>query len=113
MSGSPPNADLAELLSLLGPDNVRLLIQTFLREYPNLIGQLRTGDRKTQHRVAHSLKSNARVVGARTLSAHMAAIEARLSSETGPGLSPEDIAEIAAKFEVIAAELRPFSDARN
>src|SRR5690348_10645202 len=103
MAGAPlPNDDLAELAALLGIDNVRLLVRTFLREYPDLIGQLREGDRRTRHRIAHSLKSNARVIGARALSAHMAAVEEQLADDTRPDLEPDDLATIIAEFETVA-----------
>jgi HPt (histidine-containing phosphotransfer) domain-containing protein len=108
MSEIPPNEDLAELVALLGMDNVRLLLRTFLREYPLLIEQLESGDRKTRHRIAHSLKSNARVIGARTLSSYMAAIEERLSHETGSDLSTSDIASIRSQFDSAGREIRVF-----
>ena len=64
----PPNPDLADLAGLLGEENVRTLVRTFLREYPLLLAEMKAGDRKTRHRVVHSLKSNSRVIGARDLS---------------------------------------------
>ncbi len=110
MSGvQPPNRDLAELAALLGTENVRQLIRTFLREYPVLIGQLESGDRKTRHRIAHSLKSNARVIGAHPLSMHMAAIEDRLAQSTGRDLEQADIAVIRTKFDHEAELLRDFA----
>ena len=109
MSGAPLNEDLAQLLALLGEDNVRALIRTFLREYPLLLQQLANGDRKTRHRIAHSLKSNARIIGARALSARMATIEERLNTATEPDLTPADIATISAEFDVAAEPLRSFA----
>lgn len=112
MSGVPlPNDDLRELAGLLGVDNVRLLIRTFLREYPLLLQQLTDGDRKTRHRIAHSLKSNARVIGARALSARMAAVEQRLSDGTQPDLTADDVAQIRAEFDTLAQPLREFAHA--
>jgi HPt (histidine-containing phosphotransfer) domain-containing protein len=105
----PPNADLAELVALLGVDNVRLLIRTFLREYPVLLRDLAAGDRKTRHRIAHSLKSNARVIGARALSEHMAGIEERLSDPGEPDLDGGEVAAIARQFEQAAEGLRRFA----
>lgn len=110
MSGQPPpNADLAELVALLGTDNVRQLLRTFLREYPVLLHQLSVGDRKTRHRIAHSLKSNARVIGARTLSGRMAEIEDRLANEKERDLDEREITQIADDFERAAATLRTFA----
>lgn len=109
MSSVPLNNDLKELVALLGESNVRALIRTFLREYPQLLQQLANGDRKTRHRIAHSLKSNARVIGERTLSARMATIEDRLSTDTGADLTTAEIAEIEAAFDTAAASLRIFA----
>jgi HPt (histidine-containing phosphotransfer) domain-containing protein len=109
MSAVPLNDDLKELISLLGEANVRALVRTFLREYPLLLEQLRNGDRKTRHRIVHSLKSNARVIGARTLSARMAAIEERLSVEAGTDLSVTEIASVSAEFDAAASPLRIFA----
>jgi HPt (histidine-containing phosphotransfer) domain-containing protein len=105
----PPNADLADLARVIGEENVRTLIRTFLREYPTLLRSLREGDRKTRHRMAHSLKSNARIIGARELSAEMAAYELRLSEADAPDLTPTEIDAIAAKFDATSGALRVFA----
>ena len=105
----PPNPDLIELAKLLGVDNVRLLVRTFLAEYPALLEELAHGNRQTQHRVAHSLKSNSRVVGARAISAKMATIELRLADPTKPGLTDAEINEIRGEFAAIAGQLRAFA----
>ena len=60
----PPNESLAELAASLGVDNVRTLVRTFLREFPNSFAQLTGGERQNRHRIAHSMKSNSRLVGA-------------------------------------------------
>ena len=41
----PPNDALAELAAVLGTDNVRALVRTFLREFPASFEQLRGGER--------------------------------------------------------------------
>lgn len=87
-----------------------MLIETFLREYPRLIEQLEKGDRTTRHRIAHSLKSNARVVGARALSQQMADYEEQLSSESKPDLDASDIALIKFEFESTARSLRQYAE---
>ena len=108
-SAAAPNSDLADLVAVLGLDNVRMLVRTFLREYPVLLQKLEGGDRSTQHRLVHSLKSNARVIGARELSAEMAAIEARIGGAGGPDLTAAEIARIRASFDAAAAPLRVFA----
>jgi HPt (histidine-containing phosphotransfer) domain-containing protein len=105
----PPTPELAELVGLLGLDNVRILVRTFLREYPVLLEQLRNGDRKTRHRVAHSLKSNLRVIGAKELSSQMATFEARLAKPTEPDLTPAEIGEVADALERVATTMRAFA----
>lgn len=103
----PPNAALAELAEVLGDDNVRTLVRTFLRDFPISFNELKVGDRKNQHRVAHSMKSNSRLMGAVDLSVRMAALEARLDTD-GAGVSPQDLADITADFDAIAGPLRAF-----
>ena len=104
----PPNDALAELASVLGDDNVRTLVRTFLRDFPASMRELEGGDRKNRHRVAHSMKSNSRLMGAQALSERMAALEARLDGETGADVTPADLAAIAAEFERVAGPLRAF-----
>jgi HPt (histidine-containing phosphotransfer) domain-containing protein len=104
----PPNDALAELSSVLGEDNVRTLVRTFLRDFPASMRELESGDRKNRHRVAHSMKSNSRLMGAQTLSERMAALEARLDGESGDDVTPADLASITAEFEQVAGPLRAF-----
>jgi HPt (histidine-containing phosphotransfer) domain-containing protein len=104
----PPNPALAELAAVLGDDNVRTLVRTYLREFPLSLQQLGGGDRPTRHRLAHSMKSNSRLVGALTLSQRMAALEARLADEKGHDVTPEDLAAITAEFEAAVAPVRAF-----
>ena len=104
----PPNAALAELADVLGEDNVRTLVRTFLHDFPASFDQLSGGDRKNRHRIAHSLKSNSKLMGALELSQHTAALEARLESENGADVTPEDLATISAEFTTIAGPLRAF-----
>jgi len=104
----PPNEALAELAAVLGDDNVRTLVRTFLRDFPVSLGELQGGDRKNRHRVAHSMKSNSRLMGAQALSQRMAALETRLEGETGGDVVPADLAAIAAEFEQVARPLRAF-----
>jgi HPt (histidine-containing phosphotransfer) domain-containing protein len=108
MSHPPPNEALAELSEVLGADNVKTLVRTFLRDFPISIRDLEEGDRKNQHRFAHSMKSNARLMGAHDLSHRMAELEERLTGSTGAGLTPEDLTAIRAEFEAVAGPLRLF-----
>lgn len=104
----PPNDALAELAAVLGDDNVRGLVRTFLRDFPAAMSELKGGERKNRHRIAHSMKSNSRLMGALDLSSRMAALETRLEKEDGADVTPEDLTAIAAEFDAIAAPLRAF-----
>ena len=105
----PPNEALAELAAVLGEDNVRTLVRTFLRDFPISFQSLSTATaRKDKHRIAHSMKSNSRLMGAHDLSQRMAALEERLAEENGADLQPGDLARISADFEAIAGPLRTF-----
>jgi HPt (histidine-containing phosphotransfer) domain-containing protein len=106
-SAPPPNEALAELADVLGDDNVRTLVRTFLRDFPVSFNELKGGDRQNRHRVAHSMKSNSRLMGAMELSRRMATLEARLENE-GATVTPQELAEISAEFESIAGPLRAF-----
>jgi hypothetical protein len=108
MSHPPPNEALAELSDVLGADNVKTLVRTFLRDFPISIRDLETGPRKDQHRFAHSMKSNARLMGANDLSHRMAELEERLSGDSGASLTPQDVTAIKTEFEVVAGPLRLF-----
>lgn len=111
MSSSPPPTEaLAELAAVLGDDNVRTLVRTFLRDFPLSIQELSTSlDRKNRHRVAHSMKSNSRLMGALQLSEQMAVLEGRLAEDSGGEVTPQDLAAISAEFETIAGPLRAFT----
>lgn len=104
----PPNNALAELAAVLGPENVRTLVRTFLRDFPVSFGQLSGGERRNRHRIAHSMKSNSRLMGAYALSERMAELEARLSEESDRDVTPDDLKEISAEFEAFAGPLRNF-----
>jgi HPt (histidine-containing phosphotransfer) domain-containing protein len=110
MSNSPPpNEALAELAAVLGDDNVRTLVRTFLRDFPISFQELgATRERKDRHRIAHSMKSNSRLMGANELSQRMAALEERLAQDDGADLQSTDLAQILAEFEAIAKPLREF-----
>jgi len=104
----PPNAALAELAAVLGEDNVRTLVGTFLREFPGSLAQLSGGDRAHRHRIAHSMKSNSRLMGAMALSQRAAELEKRLDPAGTGDIAPEDLAALGREFETVAAPLRAF-----
>lgn len=105
----PPNDALAELAAVLGDDNVRTLVRTFLRDFPNSLHELAGGDRQNRHRLVHSMKSNTRLMGANDLSCYMAMLEERLSRADGADLGADELATIAAHFEQICGPLRQFA----
>lgn len=104
----PPNDALVDLAAVLGADNVRTLVRTFLRDFPASFQELGGGERHNRHRLAHSMKSNSRLMGAHSLSRRMAEIEARLSEDNGGDVTEEDLAAISIEFEAIAGPLREF-----
>ncbi|WP_414661283.1 Hpt domain-containing protein [Horticoccus sp. 23ND18S-11] len=104
-----PNRALADLATMLGDDNVRTLVRTFLRDFPLGLKDLSGGERRNRHRVAHSMKSSSRLMGAQALSQRMADIEARLAEESGGDVTADEIASIARDYETIAAPLRAFA----
>jgi HPt (histidine-containing phosphotransfer) domain-containing protein len=104
----PPNEALAELAAVLGEDNVRTLVTTFLRDFPASFRELSTSDRFNRHRIAHSMKSNSRLMGATDLSERMAELEKRLEGPTGADLTPADLTAIDAEFQRVAGPLRAF-----
>lgn len=109
-SAPPPNDELAELAAVLGEDNVRTLVRTFLRDFPASLAELGapTGERKNRHRIAHSMKSNSRLMGAHALSQRMAALEARLETSEGADVNADDLTLISRDFEAVAGPLRVF-----
>jgi HPt (histidine-containing phosphotransfer) domain-containing protein len=104
----PPNEALAELAAVLGDDNVRTLVRTFLRDFPVSLKELTGGERKNRHRVAHSMKSNSRLMGAHDLSSRLANLEARLETADGADVTPADLTALEAEFQTIAGPLRAF-----
>lgn len=105
----PPNEALADLAAVLGEDNVRTLVGTFLRDFPGSMRELSAPERHNRHRAAHSMKGNSRLMGAFDLSEQMAALEARLERADGKDVTPEDLAALAAEFEKVAKPLRAFT----
>ena len=106
----PPTEALAELSAVLGEDNVRTLVQTFLRDFPVSLRDLGGGERRNRHRLAHSMKSNARLVGALPLAQRMAALEKRLENPEGADVSPADLAGITTDYEAVVGSLRDFAE---
>ena len=109
MSAPAPNEALTELVSILGEDDTRELVRSFLRDFPDQLRQLASGDREQRRRVAHSLKSSARHMGADGLARRMAALETRLSQPESE-VSQDDLAATVGEFEKVAGSLRAFAN---
>lgn len=106
----PPTEELAELVAVLGDENVRTLVRTFLRDFPVSLRDLAISDRKNCHRIAHSLKSNSRLMGAHQLSQRMAGIEARLATPDGADVAPDEIAAITDDYAAIEKPLKQYAE---
>jgi HPt (histidine-containing phosphotransfer) domain-containing protein len=109
MNPPAPNEALDELVSILGEDDTRELVRSFLRDFPDQLRQLAIGDREQRRRVAHSLKSSSRHMGADALARKMAALETRLSHVEAE-VSQEDLAATVSEFEKVAGGLRAFAN---
>jgi HPt (histidine-containing phosphotransfer) domain-containing protein len=103
-----PNPALQELVDVLGEDDVRELVRTFLQGLPASLRQLAAAPPDEQARLAHALKSSARHMGADVLARSLTALEARLARK-GATVAPETIGELAREFDRVAAALRPFA----
>jgi HPt (histidine-containing phosphotransfer) domain-containing protein len=106
---TPPTPSLVDLVQVLGVDNVRNLVRTFLTEFPASFQTLRTGDPKNRHRIAHSLKSNTRLMGALGLSQRFAELESRLEESPGSEITAAEFESIHVEFEALAGPLRQFA----
>jgi HPt (histidine-containing phosphotransfer) domain-containing protein len=104
----PPNPAIAELITVLGEDQAREVIRTFLLSFPSLMQELIRGDRESGRRAAHSLKSSARQMGAMALSQRMAELEERLGQPNG-AVAAADLAGIARDFGAASGPLRMFA----
>lgn len=100
---------LARLQQLVGGDHSDLadLIEAFLEEAPGLIQAMqeavRIGDKATIRRAAHSLKSNARDMGAIELADICARIET-ISAQGGMP-PPDDVADAESLLTLATGEL--------
>lgn len=101
---------LDKLREIVGGEEADLieLVYSFLEEAPGIVGtltrSLETSDVSAMRRAAHSLKSNARDMGARELADLCAAIEARCAG--GELAGTPDIEAARSAFAAAAAELR-------
>src|SRR5512143_1902784 len=102
-------ATFEELKRTSGGDFIVELIDTFLEDAPNLMGELKSalkaGNAEAFRRAAHSLKSNAATFGAEQFSQQARALEmigkdGRLK-DTG-----DRIQALESGFEVVARELK-------
>ncbi len=107
----PPNEALVELVDILGEEDTKDLVRTFLQDFPPMIRGITTGDQEAQKRTVHSLKSTARHMGALALSRRMALYEQRLN-EPMTSLTGEDITLMVEEFEKCAGPLRAYATSR-
>jgi HPt (histidine-containing phosphotransfer) domain-containing protein len=105
----PPVVDPTVLTALLGSLGLRAaaaegrLIDTFLRELPGLVSQLRDGidgDRELVHRAAHTLKSSSANMGARRLSELCAELEDR-TRDGIPGDAARSVSTIGTEVDEV------------
>ena len=98
-----------ELKQMAGADFIGELIQTFLEDSPQLIGQLHTAlgsnDSDAFRRAAHSLKSNAASFGASDLSARARELE-MLGREQKLGEIGSRLQLLEDAYQVAAQELK-------
>ncbi len=105
----PPNSSLRELAAVIGEENTRNLVRTFLREVPASLKELLLVERKHQHRLIHNMKSSTRVVGAHAFSERLAQLEAKLAKPAQTELTPVEIQQLTGEFETIAGPLLDFA----
>lgn len=111
MNPVPPNEAIAQLVDALGVEDTRDLVRTYLQEYDKLIRTMASGDRETQHRATHSLKSSSRHMGLTSLVRRLEALEARLFLPAGK-VTTTDIENISGEFERAVHPLKKFADGK-
>jgi HPt (histidine-containing phosphotransfer) domain-containing protein len=107
-------ATYRELQESAGEEFVNELVDTFLEEAPQMIGDLRAAlaarDAESYRRQAHSLKSNCNTFGALTLAGLSRDVElGGLHDEAGRDQAAVDA--LATEFERVAAALRKLRNA--
>lgn len=107
---TPPNLALAQLMDVLGPEDTRNLVRTYLQEFDGLIRTMAGGDRTAQHRAAHALKSSSRHMGLMTLAGRLQAMEAKLLQPDGQ-VTAQDLAAVTEEFNRAGQALRTFAGA--
>lgn len=110
-SPAAPNESIAELVDVLGIDDARDLVRTFLKEYDGLIRAMTVEDRQLQHRAVHSLKSSCRHMGLAALVRRLEALETRVLLPTGK-VTMDDITALNSEFERAVPPLRNFAAGR-
>lgn len=108
MNQSPPNEALVELVDILGEDDTKDLVRSFLQDFSPSIRRITMGDHESQKRTIHSLKSTARHMGCLALSRKMAMYETRMTDSIEQ-LTTEDIIAIVEEFEKAAPPLRAYT----
>jgi CheY-like chemotaxis protein len=110
-SASPVRAEALDAIRRHGPAGPAILervLQTFLGDTPEKIGQLRVAlsdrDLSTAHRLAHTLKSSCAIVGAERLSAMCKDLERRAREAEQP-IPPDEADAIETEYSEVAAAL--------
>ncbi|MFZ9682564.1 MAG: Hpt domain-containing protein [Cephaloticoccus sp.] len=107
----PPNTAIGELADVVGLEDARDLVRTFLKEYSGLIRGMTAEDPKLQHRAVHSLKSSCRHMGLDSMVRRLQALEARMLLPEGK-VTLDDIAVLNSEYERVVAPLRQFAAGR-
>ncbi len=108
---SAPNDSIAELIGILGVEETRGLVHTYLKEYDSLIRIMVAGSREEQHRATHSLKSSSHCIGLFSLSSYLKALEAKLSQPLGT-VTKDDITGVIAEFQRTIKPLKDFAEGK-
>ena len=106
---TPPNDSIAQLIDILGLEDTRDLVRTYLQEYDGIIRVLTEGNREVQHRAAHSLKSSSFLMGLESLASYLAELELRLTQSSGK-VNTDDIELIAKKIAGSIQSLKVFAN---
>lgn len=106
---TPPNDSIAQLIDILGLEDTRDLVRTYLQEYDGIIRVLSEGNREVQHRAAHSLKSSSSLMGLESLASYLAELELRLTQSSGK-VNTDDIELIAKKIAGSIQSLKVFAN---
>ena len=107
-----PNAldAIIEMIGIDDPEVVLDLIDTFLADSQRQVDEMRnsmaSGDFKTLHRAAHSMKSSSATFGAMVLSRYCQGLEQSARNDCVDGACQEQIDSVAAEHTLVVAALQ-------